>query len=150
MSAIIKPRIARVDFNHPCAKSLLVDYPLTEGSGNITQDDVVGELLSTITGPVWIKDLFGFALSFPGGASTDQLTSIAYNFATIAYRSVQALIWINATDTTARRISDIPNQEAFFVNTAAGITYQVNWSTANLVCTVPIFSVNAWHNLIVS
>lgn len=151
MSAIIKPRIPQIDWRNPITQELVLDMPFFEGGGS-APFNIVNHLPGTLTGALWKNDIFGKMLSFAGGAATDNVRSGNFSVPN-AQISVETYFYLNAIDTTARRMHDpsVGNPGGLvLISSTQNLDFQQNFSTTNGEWNVPQPSTAKWHHLLIS
>lgn len=143
---LLKPRIPTINWENPITKGLFINIPFFE-KGGLTTLETINKITGTITGATWISDIYGPALSFAGGASTN---NVVITRTIQVLRSVEVYFYYKATDATARRLWDWTNNDLFLIDNTPRFQYQPNWSTSSAAYMVTTPSANAWHHLIIT
>ena len=118
----IKPRVPRVNPEHPLARGLVGAWAFQEGGGSIVRDISGRSLDGTITGASWITSEFGPVLDFDGSGS--DYVEVPDHSALDITQAITVECWFNPDEVSSLIQGFVTKDQAYML--------YIEWGTGQL------------------
>lgn len=153
---LLKPIHPEINDGVGITSGLVFDVPMWEGAGQFVQDDtsLLEDLLGTLVGATWDRNLYGIDIDFSAAASAVNYTNSPASMNSLGLISIEAVIYIrsNGGGSLGRIVHKKNNTKGYFAlyTQTTTIAFDVGYAVSDAIQTIPQPSLNAWHHLVVT